>query len=82
MIIEEPPSPHKEKKNRPITKAYKRRIIRGQLKEDWVAAGAFIKTFNGEYKNLKFGKDQKFQARLYNKPCPKGSPINSTSNHK
>ena len=56
-------------------KAYKRRIIRDQLKEDWVAAGAFIKAFNGEYKNLKFGQNPKFQPRLYNKSCHKGSPI-------
>ena len=56
-------------------KAYKRRIIRDQLKEDWVAAGAFIKAFNGEYENLKFGQNPKFQPRLYNKSCHKGSPI-------
>ena len=45
------------------------------MKEDWVAAGAFIKAFNGEYKHLKFGNDPNKQAKLYNKSSPNGSPI-------
>jgi hypothetical protein len=76
MIIEEPSPAVKKKgtRKRP-TKKFKRKIKRGQLKEDWAAAGPFRKGFNGKYKNLKFGNAPNKQAKLYNKSSPNGSPI-------
>ena len=83
MIIEEPSPAAKKKgtRKRPSTTKFKRTIKRGQLKEDWSAAGPFRKGFNGEYKHLKFGNNPNKQAKLYKQVIPQRI-THSTSNHK
>ena len=75
-LLKNLPQRKKENEKDQLRRTKENILQRGQLKTDWESAGAFTKAFNGGYKNLKFGKDAQFQARLKQViPFPNGSPI-------